>query len=55
MKKKFFKALSKITKTALPLCGIAASLCIFVANNSPNLCVFTWGYEIAPPVCLKIN
>lgn len=53
MKKKFLKFCVKLTKAAIPLCGIAASLCMFVANSSPNLCSFIWAYEIDAPPSLR--
>lgn len=55
MKTKFKKIYSKISKAALPLCGIAASLCMFVANSSPNLCSFIWSFEIDMPKALRDN
>lgn len=53
MKKKFEKLCGKITRYSIPLCGLAASLCMFVAEHSQELCIFTWGYEICPPKCLS--
>lgn len=55
MKKKFSKFCARLTKAAIPLCGIAASLCMFVANSSPNLCIGWWHYEIEPPQHLKMK
>lgn len=53
MKKKFLGFCTKLTKAAIPLCGIAASLCMFVANSSPNLCSILWYYEPPMPYTLK--
>lgn len=36
MKKKFQKICKKFSKATMPLYGLAASLCIFVANSSPK-------------------
>lgn len=53
MKKKFLEFCTKLTKAAIPLCGIAASLCMFVANSSPNLCGLWWAYEPDMPSSLS--
>lgn len=44
---------SFIKRTIMPLCGVVATLCIFVANSSPNLCLGIWGYEKEMPETLK--
>ncbi len=45
MKQLLKKLIQFIFKISVPLCGIAATICVFVANNSPNLCMLAWGYE----------
>lgn len=53
MKKKFQKICKKLIKASIPIYGLAASLCIFVANCSPNLCGLWWAYEPDTPKSLK--
>lgn len=53
MKQLLKKFIQFIFKISVPLCGIAAAICVFVANNSPNLCGFFWGYEETMPENLK--
>lgn len=53
MKQLLKKLIQFIFKISVPLCGIAAAICVFVANNSPNLCIFPWGYELDMPQQLK--
>ena len=47
------KSLNFIRKIALLLSGMAMAACVFVANNSTNLCGPIWSYEIEMPSFLK--
>lgn len=49
------KFMNLVKKYALPLSGVAAALCLFVAEHSANLCMGFWAYEEEMPECLKKN
>lgn len=42
-----------IKRSIISLCSVVVTLCIFVANSSPNLCLGIWGYEEEMPKTLK--
>lgn len=53
MKKLLEKATKVFLRAVVPVCSMVVCLCIFVANSSPNLCNWIWGYEISLPKAIK--
>ena len=54
--KKFPKKISNIfLKLIVSSCSLVIGVCIFVANNSTNICLPLWAYEVDMPQSIKDN